>query len=95
MASPKRFRTRGDGTATTRFPQGKGALSKRVREDVTGDRLDVVRKLVADAAAKNEDLRNHPSNRAVARAVGCRPATARELLATVLAERGITRQKDK
>jgi len=94
MQSPKRFRTRGDDTATTRFPQGKGALSKRVREDVTVDRLDVVRNLVADAAAKGQDLRKHPSNRAVARAVGCRPITARELLATVLAERGITRQKD-
>ncbi|MFD6553736.1 hypothetical protein [Streptomyces sp. NPDC058398] len=88
------FRTRGDRTATTRFPQGKGALSKRVREDVTDDRLAAVRKLVAEAAAKNEDLRKHPSNRAVARAVGCRPATARELLATALADRGITRTKD-
>lgn len=91
MSSPKRFRTRGDGTATTRFPQGKDADSKRVREAVTGDRLDAVRKLVAEAATKNQDLRKHPSNRAVGRALGCRPVTARELLATVLAERGITR----
>jgi hypothetical protein len=91
MAASKRVRTRGDGATTTRFPQGKDANSKRVREDVTDDRLGAVRKLVAEAAAKNEDLRKHPSNRAVARAVGCRPATARELLATVLAERGITR----
>jgi len=91
MQSPKRFRTRGDGTATTRFPQGKGADSKRVRESVTGDRLSAVRKLVAEAAEKNQDLRKHPSNRAVGRALGCRPVTARELLATVLAERGITR----
>jgi hypothetical protein len=91
MTTSKRVRTRSDDTATTRFPQGKDANSKRVREGVTDDRLAAVRKLVAEAAAKNEDLRKHPSNRAVARAVGCRPATARELLATVLAERGITR----
>lgn len=91
MSTPKRFRTRGDGTATTRFPQGKGADSKRVREAVTDDRLNAVRKLVAEAADKNQDLRKHPSNRAVGRALGCRPVTARELLATVLAERGITR----
>jgi hypothetical protein len=94
MSSAKRVRTRGDGTATTRFPQGKDAISNRVREDVIDDRLAAVRKLVAEAAAKNLDLRKHPSNRAVARAVGCRPATARELLATALADRGITRQKD-
>ena len=91
MPSPKRFRTRGDGTATTRFPQGKDADSKRVRESVTGDRLGAVRRLVAEAAEKDQDLRKHPSNRAVGRALGCRPVTARELLATVLAERGITR----
>lgn len=91
MQSPKRARTRGDGTATTRFPQGKDADSKRVREAVTDDRLSAVRKLVAEAADKNQDLRKHPSNRAVGRALGCRPVTARELLATVLAERGITR----
>jgi hypothetical protein len=91
MQSPKRVRTRGDGTATTRFPQGKDANSKRVREAVTDDRLGSVRKLVAEAADKKQDLGKHPSNRAVARALGCRPATARELLAAVLAERGITR----
>lgn len=91
MQSPKRARTRGDGTATTRFPQGKDADSKRVREAVTDDRLSAVRKLVTEAADKNQDLRKHPSNRAVGRALGCRPVTARELLATVLAERGITR----
>jgi hypothetical protein len=91
MQSPKRFRTRGDETATTRFPQGKGAVSKRVREAVVDDRLGTVRKLVAEAADKKQDLRKHPSNRAVARALGCRPGTARDILATVLAERGITR----
>jgi hypothetical protein len=94
MSPPGRVRTRGDRTATTRFPQGKDAISKRVREDVTDDRLAVVRDLVTEAAARNQDLRKHPSNRAVARAVGCRPATARELLATALADRGITRTKD-
>lgn len=91
MTAPKRARTRGDGTATTRFPQGKDADSKRVREAVTDDRLNAVRKLVTEAADNNQDLRKHPSNRAVGRALGCRPVTARELLATVLAERGITR----
>lgn len=91
MATPKRVRTHRGGTATTRFPQGRGADSNRVREAVTGDRLSAVRKLVAEAADKNQDLRKHPSNRAVGRALGCRPVTARELLATVLAERGITR----
>jgi hypothetical protein len=94
MTTPKRFRTRRDGTATTRFPQGKDADSNRVRESVADDRLDAVRKLVAEAAAAGRDLRKHPSNRAVTRAVGCRIATARSLLATALAERGITRQKD-
>lgn len=94
VQSPKRARTRSDGPATTRFPQGKDANSKRVREAVTDDRLSAVRKLVAEAASKNQDLRKHPSNRAVGRALGCRPVTARELLATALAERGITRQKD-
>lgn len=91
MAAPNRVRTGSDRRATTRFPQGKGAVSKRVRESVADDRLGAVRKLVADAAKHNQDLRKHPSNRAVARAVGCRPGTARELLTTVLAERGITR----
>lgn len=94
MATSKRFRARGDGTATTRFPQGKDADSKRVRDAVTDDRLDAVRKLVAAAAEAGQDLRKHPSNRAVTRAIGCRIGTARDLLATVLAERGITRQKD-
>ena len=91
MATPKRVRTQRGGTATTRFPQGKGADSKRVREAVTDDRLEAVRHLVAEAADKNQDLRKHPSNRAVARALGCRPGTARELLRTALTERGITR----
>jgi hypothetical protein len=91
MTSPKRIRTRGDDTATTRFPQGKDAISKRVREDVSDDRLGAVRKLVAEASKGGQDLRKHPSNRAAARALGCRPGTARELLATVLAEYGITR----
>ncbi|MBR8638625.1 hypothetical protein KEF29_03250 [Streptomyces tuirus] len=94
MTTPKRVRTHRGDTATTRFPQGKDAISKRVREDVTDDRLTTVRKLVTEAANANRDLGKHPSNRAVARALGCRPGTARDLLATVLAERGITRQKD-
>lgn len=94
MPSPNRFRTGRDQRATTRFPQGKDAVSKRVHKTVEDNRLAVVRKLVADAAKDGKDLGKHPSNRAVARAVGCRPGTARELLATVLAERGITRGKD-
>ncbi|MFG3585088.1 hypothetical protein [Streptomyces sp. NPDC047990] len=91
MAASKRVRTRGDDTATTRFPQGKDANSKRVREGVTDDRLAAVRKLVADASKNGQDLRKHPSNRAAARALGCRPGTARDLLATILTEYGITR----
>jgi hypothetical protein len=91
MRSPKRARTHRGDSATTRFPQGKDAVSNRVRESVTDDRLGTVRKLVSEAAEKNQDLRKHPSNRAVARTLGCRPGTARELLATALAERGITR----
>lgn len=91
MATPKRVRTQRGGTATTRFPQGKDADSKRVREAVTDNRLEAVRELVAEAADKKQDLRKHPSNRAVARALGCRPGTARELLRTALTERGITR----
>lgn len=94
MTTPKRIRTHRGDTATTRFPQGKDAISKRVRDNVTDDRLGTVRKLVAEAAKAERDLRKHPSNRAVARALGCRPGTARDLLATALAERGITRQKD-
>lgn len=91
MSIPKRVRTQRADTATTRFPQGKDANSKRVRDDVTDDRLTAVRKLVAEASKTGQDLRKHPSNRAAARALGCRPGTARELLATVLAEYGITR----
>ncbi|MFD5221398.1 hypothetical protein ACFWMH_27535 [Streptomyces tendae] len=91
MATLKRVRTGSDRSATARFPQGKDAVSKRVRKSVHDDRLSAVRKLVNAAAENNQDLRKHPSNRAVARAAGCRPGTARELLATVLAERGITR----
>lgn len=94
MGTPKRVRTHRGDTATTRFPQGKDAISKRVRDNVADDRLGTVRRLVAEAATAGHDLRKHPSNRAVARALGCRPGTARDLLATVLAERGITRQKD-
>jgi hypothetical protein len=94
VSTPKAVRTRGDGTATTRFPQGKDAVSKRVRKNVTDDRLEVLRRLVESEAARGCDLRTHPSNRAAAKALGCRPGTARDLLATVLAERGITRQKD-
>ena len=91
MTATHGVRTHRDRNATTRFPQGKDAISKRVREHVTDDRIATVRKLVADAAANNRDLRKHPSNRAVARALGCRPGTARELLATALADRGVTR----
>ncbi|GAA4824126.1 hypothetical protein [Streptomyces ziwulingensis] len=91
MQSPKRFRTGRDRSATTRFPQGEDTNSRRVQKTVADDRLTAVRKLVTEAARKNQDLEKHPSNRAVARAVGCRPATARDLLRTVLAERGITR----
>ncbi|MGW6222230.1 hypothetical protein ACWF8U_20370 [Streptomyces olivaceus] len=91
MTSPKRVRTGSDQSATARFPQGKDAVSKRVRKSVHDDRLNTVRALVDSEAARGCDLRKHPSNRAVARAAGCRPGTARELLATVLAERGITR----
>ncbi|MEU5900593.1 MULTISPECIES: hypothetical protein [Streptomyces] len=91
MPSPKRFRTDSDRKAATRFPQGKDAVSKRVRKSVEDSRLAAVRKLVMEAAKRNQDLRKHPSNRATAKAVGCRPGTARELLRTVLAEHGITR----
>ncbi|MFB7500048.1 hypothetical protein ACFC09_36115 [Streptomyces sp. NPDC056161] len=91
MASSKSVRTRGDDTATTRFPQGKDANSKRVRDGVADDRLTAVRRLVAEASKEGRDLRKHPSNRSAARALGCRPGTARDLLATVLAEYGITR----
>ncbi|WP_394436243.1 hypothetical protein [Streptomyces sp. SGAir0957] len=93
MGTPKRPRTRGAGTAAPRFPQGKDTKTGRVRKAVADNRLDTVRKLVADAAAKGEDLREHPSNRIVARKVGCRSGTARQLLATVLAEHGVTRGK--
>jgi hypothetical protein len=93
MSPTKRARAHSAGTATPRFPQGKDAKTGRVRKSVADDRLDAVRKLVESEAARGCDLRTHPSNRAVARAVGCRPGTARQLLATVLAERGITRRK--
>jgi hypothetical protein len=93
MSPTKRARAHSAGTATPRFPQGKDAKASRVRKSVADDRLDAVRKLVESEAARGCDLRTHPSNRAVARAVGCRPGTARQLLATVLAERGITRRK--
>ncbi|WP_372344705.1 hypothetical protein [Streptomyces sp. KL116D] len=94
MSSAKGVRTRGAGTAATRFPQGKDAKSGRVRKAVADDRLAAVRKLVESEAARGCDLRTHPSNRAVARAVGCRPGTARQLLATVLAEYNVSRKKD-
>lgn len=87
----KRVPAKGDRTATTRFPQGKDAVSKRVRKDVADDREKRVRELVAEARKNGSDLRKDPSNRYVAKAIGCRPGTARELLAPVLAEYGITR----
>ncbi|MCX5537819.1 hypothetical protein OG785_45515 [Streptomyces sp. NBC_00006] len=94
MTPKKRPRGRESGTATTRSPQGKDAAFGRARSNVTDRRLNAVRKLVAKAIADNKDLRTHPSNRAVTRAVGCRRETASKLLSTVLAEHGITRQKD-
>jgi hypothetical protein len=94
MSPAKGARTRGTGTAASRFPQGKDAKTGRVRKVVADDRLDAVRKLVDSEIARGCDLRTHPSNRAVARALGCRLGTARHLLTTVLAEHGITRKKD-
>lgn len=62
-----------------------------VRDRVDEDRMTQARALVQEAAEKGENLRRHPSNRQMARHLGCRPGTARDFLAAVLAERGITR----
>ncbi|MGW1226618.1 hypothetical protein [Streptomyces sp. NPDC002530] len=62
-----------------------------VREQVADDRLAKARALVDAAAEEGKDLRRHPSNRQMAKHLGCRPGTAKEYLAQVLAERGIDR----
>lgn len=76
--------------ATTRFPQGQDPVSE-VRESVADDRLETVRALVAEVAASGGDLMREPSRRATAKALGCRPGTARKFLAEALAEHGIAR----
>ncbi|MFJ9012314.1 hypothetical protein [Streptomyces canus] len=91
MTAPKCVPAKGDRTATTRSPQGKNAVFKRTQKDVEGSRLQAVRELVEKASADGKDLRKHPSNRSVMRALGCRREAAADLLATVLAEHGITR----
>lgn len=93
-------------TATTRFPQGQeplpdpsgdapedgdGKQPDEVREKVADDRLAKARALVDEAAEAGENLRRRPSNRQMAKHLGCRPGTAREYLTQVLAERGIRR----
>uniref|UniRef100_UPI003F490B2B hypothetical protein n=1 Tax=Streptomyces sp. CA-136453 TaxID=3240050 RepID=UPI003F490B2B len=62
-----------------------------VRETVVNDRLAKTRALVDEAAEEGKDLRRYPSNRQAARHLGCRPGTAKDYLAQVRAERGITR----
>ncbi|MYR41245.1 hypothetical protein [Streptomyces sp. SID5910] len=62
-----------------------------VRETVVNDRLAKTRALVDEAAEDGKDLRRYPSNRQAARHLGCRPGTAKDYLAQVLAERGIDR----
>ncbi|WP_435059529.1 hypothetical protein [Streptomyces sp. bgisy060] len=64
---------------------------EQARERVHEDRLDRARALVDRAAEEGKNLRRHPSNRQMARHLGCRPTTAREYLTQVLAERGIRR----
>ncbi|SEE59117.1 hypothetical protein SAMN04490357_7681 [Streptomyces misionensis] len=64
---------------------------EQVREKVADDRLAKARALVDAAAEEGKNLKRHPSNRQMARHLGCRPGTAREFLTAVLAERGITR----
>ncbi|MFH8642269.1 hypothetical protein [Streptomyces goshikiensis] len=66
-------------------------VREQVREQVADDRLDKARALVEQAAQEGRNLRRHPSNRQMARHLGCRPGTAREYLTQVLAERGIRR----
>jgi hypothetical protein len=64
---------------------------EEVREQVADDRLAKVRALVTEVAEKGQNLRRHPSNRQVARHLGCRPGTAKDYLTQALAERGIER----
>ncbi|WP_331721764.1 hypothetical protein OG596_38790 (plasmid) [Streptomyces sp. NBC_01102] len=64
---------------------------EQVREKVADDRLAKARALVDAAAEKGENLRRRPSNRQMAKHLGCRPGTAKEYLTQVLAERGIDR----
>lgn len=64
---------------------------EEVREKVADDRLAKARALVDAAAEEGKNLKRHPSNRQMARHLGCRPGTAREYLTQVLAERGIER----
>ncbi|MFI0764619.1 DUF2637 domain-containing protein [Streptomyces sp. NPDC021218] len=65
----------------------------RETRSITTDtaRLDTVRDMVQEAADRGADLTREPSLRSTAKRLGCRPGTARELLDTVLAERGVTR----
>lgn len=79
--------------ATTRFPQGKDAVSDPVREQVADDRLETARALVAEVLEAGGDLMKEPSARQTAKRLGCRPGTARAFLAEALAEHGITRPK--
>ncbi|MDX3025344.1 hypothetical protein [Streptomyces acidiscabies] len=75
--------------------EGAGTQSdqaqEEVRDRVQEDRMSKARALVQEAAEKGQNLRRHPSNRQMARHLGCRPGTAREYLTAVLAERGIRR----
>ncbi len=68
-----------------------GEDHERVREAVATARMETVRGMVAEAVEGGEDLTRKPSVRQVAKRLGCRPGTARELLTKALAERGITR----
>lgn len=72
---------------------GKQTVEAReeVREQVADDRLAKARALVDDAAEEGKNLGRHPSNRQMAKHLGCRPGTAKEYLTQVLAERGIRR----
>ncbi|MFH9871588.1 hypothetical protein ACH4NT_36625 [Streptomyces lydicus] len=78
--------------ATTRVPQGQDPVSQ-VQQSVADERLGTVRALVAEVAADGGDLMREPSARKTAKALGCRPATTRKLLAKVLAEHGVTRPR--
>ncbi|MFF9638757.1 hypothetical protein ACF1D2_29785 [Streptomyces bacillaris] len=79
-----------DASAGTGGKQADPA-QEQVRERVADDRLAKARALVDEAAEKGDNLRRRPSNRQMAKHLGCRPGTAREYLAQVLAERGIVR----